>query len=258
MDGVLTLTTPSLQMEEDRDPEVTAYLDSFSPKGNERKKCCGASRSLFCSECFNLVVPRSDLPSCIRDGSLKLPFNLHILLDDQRTSATGLHAATLLGKEQVTLVDIKRGDSVQDYRDCSQTYVLFPSTDSVPLSSVRDISTLVVLDCKWTQPARAQSFVSELQRVHLSSPPKQSHFWRSHTAAQGCLSTIEAIYYAALEVDPHNSDLIHLLWLFGRQRAAIQSRGIWKDRKGLPFTEAGKEEIRALRRQKMITKGLTT
>jgi nuclear transport factor 2 (NTF2) superfamily protein len=85
--------------------------------------------------------------------------------------------------------------------------------------------------------------------VHLSSPPFESHFWRSHTAGSKCLSTIEAIYYAILETD-NNENYIHLMWLFALQRAAIQAQGLWKDRKGLPFTEVGKEEQRAYRRQK--------
>jgi hypothetical protein len=239
-------------MKEDRDPHVTTYLDSFVPRRSERIKCCGSARALFCFECCRILEPTSaELPSCIRDGSLKLPFDLHILLDDKRATATGLHAMALLGKEQVSLTDIQRDEPdifIEKYRDCGQTYVLFPAEDSVPISSVKDISTLVVLDCKWTRTAPTKSLATGLPRVHLSNPPTHSHFWRSHTAQQGYLSTIEAIYYAALEVDPSNSNLIHLLWLFARQRAAIQAQGPWKGR-SMPFTEDGKEAMRALRRR---------
>lgn len=240
-----------LSMKEERDSIVTEYLESFSvPTKAERQQCCGSSRSLFCNECCRLF-PSSDLPACIENGSLELPFELRIILHDQRSSATGLHAVALVGdKNRVSLHDIKREtDSPMEFRD--NTYVLFPSEDSVPLSSVRnDILTLVVLDCKWTRPAAAQDTVAALPKVHLSCPPSESHFWRSHTAKQGCLSTIEAIYHAAMELDPTNSDLIHLLWLFGKQRAAIQQRGLWKDRKHLPYTEDAKEAMRALRAQK--------
>ena len=235
-----------------RDAHVTAYLDSFLPQSQvgERIKCCGSSRSFFCSECCQLLARAEDLPSCIRDGTLKLPFNLHILLDDQRSAATGLHATALLGGEQVSVMDIKRDNSpIMDYSECSKAYVLFPCDDSVPLSSVQDISTLVVLDCKWTRTASCELLVSGLPRVHLTAPPLQSQFWRSHTAAEGCLSTIEAIYYAAIELDPNNTDLIHLFWLFGKQRAAIQAKGPWKGR-DMPYTENGKEAMRALRRQR--------
>jgi hypothetical protein len=169
-------------------------------------------------------------------------------LDDQRATATGLHALALLGN-QVSLMDVKRGDPIPDYSTTAQTYLLFPSLDSVTMSSVNDISTLVVLDCKWTKTSLSSSSLSHLPRVHLSSPPLESHFWRSHTAGEKCLSTIEAIYYAALERD-HNDEFINLLWLFALQRAAIQARGLWKDRKDFPFTQVGKEEQRAYRRQK--------
>lgn len=237
-------------MEEGRDPHVTTYLDSFLPQTSERTQCCGSLRAFFCPECCRLVAA-SDLPPCIRDGSLKIPFNLHILLDDKRKTATGLHAIALLGNEQASLTDIKRDDSVtDDFSEDGQTYVLFPSPDSVSLSSVKDISTLVVLDCKWTRTNPTASIVSGLPRVHLSSPPSQSHFWKSHRAGFNRVSTIEAIYYAALELDPHNPDLIHLLWIFAKQRAAIREQGPWKDRQHLPFTENAKEAMRIMRRQK--------
>ena len=236
-------------MENGRDPRVTAYLDSFPPsRKNDRVKCCGSSRSLYCPECCRLVIPKKDWPSCLQDHSLQLPFDLHIVLDDHRATATGLHAVALL-TNQVSLIDVKRGDPIQDYRCADQTYLLFPSPDSVPLSTVNGIFTLVVLDCKWAKTSLSNSYLSYLPRVHLSSPPLESHFWRSHTAGPKCLSTIEAIYYAALERED-NENYIHLLWLFALQRAAIQARGLWKDRKGLPFTEVGKEEQRAYRRQR--------
>jgi hypothetical protein len=232
------------------DPHVTAYLDSFlKSRKNERVKCCGSSRSLFCCECCRLLIRKEEWPSCLQANSLQLPFDLHIVLDDQRATATGLHAVALLGN-QVSLVDVKRGDRIPDYSTTTaQTYLLFPSLDSVPISSVNDISTMVVLDCKWTKTSLSSSSLSHLPRVTLLSPPLESHFWRSHTAGEKCLSTIEAIYYAVMERD-HNDDFIHLLWLFALQRAAIQARGLWKDRKGLPFTQVGKEEQRAYRRQK--------
>lgn len=231
-----------------RDPHVTMYLDSFlPPRKVERVRCCGTSRSLFCEECGRLLIPLDEWPSCLRDGSLRLPFHLHIILDDDRSTATGMHAVALLRDDDVKLADVARGDEVgDDTAGSGTTYLLFPSADSVPLSSVEDLSTLVVLDCKWTKTSCSES-VRHLPKVHLSSPPSESHFWRSHTAGSKHLSTIEAIYYAAMERDD-NANYIHLLWVFALQRAAIYSRGPWKDR-SLPFTESGKEEQRARRRK---------
>ena len=69
------------------------------------------------------------------------------------------------------------------------------------------------------------------------------------------VSTLEAIYFAALEVAPHKDDfgqdrmeaLIHLMWLFGMQRAAT-AQGAKREGKPLPFSKDGKDMQRDLRR----------
>lgn len=243
------------------DPEerLSSYLDSFSEKHETsamRIKCCDSSRSLYCSECCRLLIPESELAPCLQKGTLKLPFDLHVIMQDRRASATGLHAMALLqgatSVGPVTLVDVERGESIPEYQNAKNTYLLFPCADSVPLSAVEtEISTLVVLDCKWNRSGRLTSrpILQGLPRVHLSRPPLESYFWRWHNEGAGKLSTIEAIYFASAELAPDNEDLVHLMFLFGMQRAAIAKRGLWKDRKALPFTGDGKEEQRALRRR---------
>jgi hypothetical protein len=282
---------------------VQNYLETFlseTPPTTEigrtfqRVVCCNSSRSLYCEECCRLLVHDDSLPiSCRRrkhseERPLKLPFNLHIILDDRRKSATGLHAVALLNGtgdrdetshdsfdlESVNLVDLEKDDS-PCYTDDASTYLLFPSPgESVPLESVASkLRTLVVLDCKWTSRGICgkNEGLSSLQKVHLSFPPKQSYYWRWHNAGHGMLSTIEAIYFAALEtsqmkynhlldedmtsqsdlndhmIDQNN--LIHLLWLFGHQRAATI---ISAQRAGIPApcTAEGKEQQRALRKQR--------
>jgi hypothetical protein len=80
-------------------------------------------------------------------------------------------------------------------------------------------------------------FVSweELPFVHLEDPPKHSLFWRWHHCGDGMLSTIEAIYFAALEVDDaitssremsrsrrsRRESMIDIMWLFALQRRLI-------------------------------------
>jgi len=75
------------------------------------------------------------------------------------------------------------------------------------------------------------------------------------------VSTIEALYYASVEVAKHKGDhlkeqeqnLIHLLWLFAEQRILIQKSS--KDERSLlPFSEAGKEKQRSLRRYEVTEK----
>ena len=313
------------------EPGIEKYLDSFlettAGTNNEtddtlfrRVLCCESSRSLYCQRCCRLLVPDHLVPAPISHRTkeyygggnttsiehsgvrqLTLPFKLHIILDDRRGSATGLHAVVLMNgtdgilstkndsnditedcdvpsfsdsseSGSVKLVDLAT-DEMPKYRGCDDsTYLLFPSPgESVPLEMVASmVNTLVVLDCKWTKSklCRTDEELSSLRKVHLSSPPEKSYYWRWHNAGPGMLSTIEAIYYAAVEVtrvkNKYLSDaglisqsdsrkdvnnLIHLLWLFGHQRAATfrsaQHTGILA-----PCTDEGKELQREMRKQK--------
>jgi hypothetical protein len=283
---------------------VQNYLETFlseSPPTTDightfqRVICCNSSRSLYCEECCRLLVQDDLLPiSCRRkkhseERPLKLPFNLHIILDDRRKSATGLHAVALLNGigdgdetsydssdlESVKLVDLEKDDVPRYGTEDASTFLLFPSHgESVPLEAVASkLRTLVVLDCKWTSRGICEKNegLSSLQKVHLSFPPKQSYYWRWHNAGHGMLSTIEAIYFAALEISQvkyghlldadmtlqselndhviDQNNLIHLLWLFGHQRAATI---ISAQRSGIPApcSAEGKEQQRALRKQR--------
>lgn len=215
---------------------VRDYLDSFStPKASETKgkrtrvKCCGSSRCFYCTECYKLLVPEEECPI----GMRSLPFNLHIILHDRRCVASGLHAKVLSERfcskgatdkndcsKRVQVFDLERLDPLPECFP-ENTYVLFPSDDSIPLQTVRhQVNTLVVMDCKWTKPSsRHDPRLASLPRVHLTSPPTASHYWRWHSAGQECLSTIEAIYEAACEVEPE-CNWLPWLWLFALQRAA--------------------------------------
>lgn len=236
-----------------------------------------------------------------RRRPLKLPFNLHIVLDDRRGSATGLHAVALLNNEEehfesnhdfgsVKLIDIANGDDIAINYDYERSipeednnsidpveqpetvFLLFPAPgESVPIESVaQQLETLVVLDCKWTKSSlcRKNANLMKLKKVHLSNT-YTTHYWRWHNAGGGCVSTIEAIYYAAMEVseqkfkqeqalqqtstlEGHLADqrnLMHLLWLFGHQRAATL-QAAERDGKPAPGTDEAKELARALRKQK--------
>jgi hypothetical protein len=316
-----------LAVEEQR---LVDYLNSFDGRTSlfPRRTCCNSSRSLYCKECCRLLVPDDVLPDAIslrrekkdvgensavirdiaekRQRPLRLPFNLHIILDDRRSSATGLHTIALLnnGEEiaetsddigSVKLIDVANGDDVPNYHSrnqrCATTekdnnsidateqsetaFLLFPAPgESVPIESVAcQMKTLVVLDCKWTKSSqyRKNANLSKLRKVHLSNPPKTTYYWRWHNAGAGCVSTIEAIYYAATEVselkyqqvltseqqssptvEDHLADqnnLIHLLWLFGHQRAATFEAAN-REGKVAPGSAEGKELARSLRKQK--------
>mmetsp|Transcript_15415 Transcript_15415/g.27987 ORF Transcript_15415/g.27987 Transcript_15415/m.27987 type:complete len:371 (-) Transcript_15415:29-1141(-) len=318
-----------IQSRDEKDQAVTRYLDWFlSEEGVALRKkwprvtCCGSSRSLYCHECLRLLVPKEDWPKPLLHGSLKLPFELHVVLDDHRAKATGLHPVILLGNknqprseardnplspestiknplsptlesvkeierdissmhirsvdggsehipsglhsvsEQVKVIELERGEPFPLYDDDDDkkrtTFVLFPSPgESVPLSSVASrISRLIVLDCRWTKSSsRKIEELKKLQKVHLTMPPEKSHYWRWHNAGPEMLSTIEAIYYATMEMAEsldwtveQRSSLMPLLWLFGLQRSAASALDASGRFKHISFSEAGKEERRELRR----------
>jgi DTW domain len=259
--------------------EILPYLLSFLTQESleeqsrwGRIQCCGSSRSIYCSECYQLLVPRSYWPvDLLADDDEKdddvsrstiLPFHLHVLLHDRRKSATGLHAAVLDKATQkhhqvVTVVDMERREPIPEYKENDGTYLLFPSSDSLPLTLVAPkLKRLVVLDCKWTHSSiRDHESILNLPKVHLTNPPDESHYWRWHNAGPGMLSTMEAVYVAAKEVyttlpsSERKTDSLSLLWIFALQRASIL-RHTKAEQREAPFTHAGKEEQRAMRRQR--------
>jgi len=250
------------------------YLQDTIPSKNwpRRSSCCGASRSFYCSECCSICVPEADLPVPIFEGRFRLPFDVDIILDEKerRTSSTGIQLVSLvnsvesrrrqLGLERsersTTLYDLAH-QPFPDYTSAEDgVYVLFPDKDSVPISSVSP-KKLVVLDMKWSRTSKKNHpNLKSLRKVHLAFPPTESRFWRWHNESPGMLSTIEAIFYAAVDVtrtDPgwaqvEREDLIHMFWLFSLQRFVIY-KSSEAEQRAAPFSEAGKEERRILRIQ---------
>lgn len=259
------------------------YLQSLCvPTEWPRVQCCDVSRFLYCSECCRLLVPKEDWPSGLQNGTFRLPFpSLHVILRDRKTSATGLQATALLRATQsnlkqllddtkdddkalvfdftnsttVSVYDIEANEELPNYESMNRqsngsVYLLYPDETSVPLSSVTtDISTLVVLDCTWQRRKPSTlPFLACLPRVHLSSPPEESRFWRWHSAGPGMVSTIEALYYASWEIALQQGwplqqleSLLNLMWLFGLQRYLITTKYSSDKVKSLPFTPDGKE-----------------
>ena len=151
---------------------------------------------------------------------------------------------------------------------------------------------LIVLDCKWNSYRRILERLNHLPKVHLednsnnaptaqnASPrPRETYYWRWHNAGPGCLSSAEAVFWAAWDWNQRNkahknsreqrtsnsSDyqkedsssppLLDLLWLFAVQRALITKRfqsgkeSVPRKIPHLPFSQQAKEEARALRRK---------
>jgi hypothetical protein len=163
------------------------------------------------------------------------------------------------------LIDTNEGEEVPMYNQYeergisnSETYLLFPSKSSIPLSTVAArIKKLIVLDCKWTKTTTQHlPQLQNVQHVHLdgSYVPLESYYWRWHNAGKGMCSTLEAIYFSALQVSKQKNysdneihNLIHLMWLFAIQRSAT-IKTAKREGKPDPFSVEGKERQRSLRR----------
>lgn len=278
------MVSPSDEAQE----RLASFLEQFGEKAlNDSVRCrcktCGDNRAMYCSECCRILVPHVRWPKPIRDGSLKLPFDLDIVLDDRRASATGVQLMSVVkstlsqcemhddgehgDKPNVRLFDIEKNDPLPEYTNDvdSGTFLLFPSRDSKPLSSVASsVERLVVLDCTWTRSSiRLDPSIASLQKVHLDHVPTDSYFWRWHAAGEGMLCTAEAIYYAAWNVasldeswsNQDRDNLVYFLYLFGLQRGVINQRykrgevKCFKQVPRAPFLKETKEFQRTLRQR---------
>lgn len=271
-DKIINLDKHQFPREDERDQayeQLLSFIEDQCPslyKEWDRSICpqCGASRALFCFDCLEILVPYVDWPSSIITSSnaIQLPFRLHILLDDRRSSATGVQIATTLKYHPRNHCELFEPTTIPSYSNTAGTYILFPSPQSVPMSSVSEsLENLVVLDCKWTQSSiRLHPSLAKLPQVHLDGPARPSLFWRWHNAGPGMLSTAEAIYYAAFaltEEDVHRRELVYLLWLFGMQRETIRRSSHYdsaekRSVRPLPFTDEGKSFQRSIRDRSLL------
>ncbi|KAL7567594.1 hypothetical protein ACA910_017009 [Epithemia clementina (nom. ined.)] len=274
--------------------------EEYQNKEWPRTMCskCVTSRHVYCHDCALLVIPEEDWPDSVRNHTLQtcLPFQLDILLDDRRSASSGVQMAALFhhaaaepaddatnSQHQqpspvVRFVELDRGQSIPDYgedEDSIKTVLLYPGPGSIPLSSLLEGKAadttlrLVALDCKWRNSVRRAEKLSSLTMVHLDNPPSQSHYWRWHNAGPGCLSTAEAVFWAAWQLvsgdgmsaasncssrrEDNEQRLLDIMWLFAVQRSIILRRFHAEVRERviphLPFTDEAKEIARGYRRK---------
>jgi hypothetical protein len=260
-----------MSSETEAEETLARYLESCAEHliPGSRTVCdgCNVSQFLYCPSCYEILVPQDSWPESVRNGTYRLPFDVDIILDDKRNSATGVQLATTMKKvdmparESVLVFDCEQNDAIPNYEEGSEgIFLLFPGPSSQPLSSVlttSGIKKLVVLDCKWSRPSiRLNPSIASLKTVHLDYAPKQSFFWRAHSEGEGMVCTIEAIYFAAWQAagtlgwpKAEQQNLVHMMWLFGQQREVIRQRHAANSAKKLhhlPFTEEGKAYQRAL------------
>jgi DTW domain-containing protein YfiP len=259
---------------------LSNFLSELTTIEHPRLRCpsCHGSRTIYCPDCLELFVPKEDWPESVISGTLQLPFQLDILMDDRKASSTGVQVATILKAaglfENFRIYDLTdENESIPDYdneanEEDGGTYLLFPDVSSVPLSSVlttSNIKRIIVLDCKWTKFSKTLALplhkaLANIPRIHLDEPPPTSFYWRWHNAGDGAVSTVEAIYYAACQFQAFSNSptqtspraFLDLFWLFRLQRNIIASR--YEEEKSsnsrsVPFSKEGKEFQRELRQR---------
>lgn len=279
---------------------LAEYLDKTTTIDQSRVDCCNSSRSFYCPMCCSVLLPSEEWPDVIRNGKLRLPFDIDIVLGkkERRTCATGIqvvaissvldstrkhnHSETSVEPDATSFNQFRRRQNCEtndseeaaspfcgsaylysfeednmpsyDLKNLQNTYVLYPDEGSVPISSVGRIDRLIVLDMKWSRKSgKTDARFGSIPRVHLGSPPPNSHFWRWHSEGKGMLSTIEAIYFAAMEATldwskEERESLIHIMWLFALQHSVIGKRS-QEEKRTVPFSEEGKSHRRELRQQ---------
>jgi DTW domain len=95
-----TATVIPEKMKNEAEDCLLNYLEVTHPPQQQpwpRVFCCNSSRSLYCPECCQILIPQKDWPSDIRNGTLALPFDVDIILhaQERRTSSSGLHLVAI-------------------------------------------------------------------------------------------------------------------------------------------------------------------
>lgn len=138
--------------------EIASF--SSSPYIGKRSFCCNTSRSIYCPECYRVLVPQDDWPATFKDlDGLDLPFQMDIILGrkERRNSSSGIQMMAICNMMQqlsakredattdktscrnesqalksnlwwdnIRLYDVNRGETVPSFPTAS-TFVLFPS-----------------------------------------------------------------------------------------------------------------------------------
>lgn len=220
---------------EEEEKYLASYLESVSDETksqaiSNRVYCCDASRSLYCPECYRILVPTGLWP-----GSISFfPFHsVDIILGikERRTSSTGIQmmcvcrmfAEAAIDKkkllehdpridkvpftinernvswwENIKLHDLNKNNTLPPFEsDEEGTFVLFPEEGkSVPISSVaHKIKRLIILDIKWTRSANVKLF-SDRHKLTKKNNSSEKH---------NPLASLNSLPFVHIEFPPKKS-----------------------------------------------------
>jgi len=199
--------------------------------GRSHCHLCNKSRKFFC---YNCCVPVPEL--CGRLPRLALPVAVDIVKHPAETDgkSTATHACVVAPDHAF----IHTYPHFPDYGDQPGVMLVYPAEDALPLRELvarHEIRKLVFIDSTWQQAngILADSRLKGLPRATLTS--RRSLFWRyQRDKPDDHLATIEAIYYAVLELaeavdgqpvtDGRYDDLLYFFKYFCRQVSRIHFR----------------------------------
>ncbi|OMJ68668.1 hypothetical protein SteCoe_33826 [Stentor coeruleus] len=224
----------------------TLHLDSFSPLDLAlRFKCpqCSYYRKYYCYDC--LIPMISNFPK------VSLPCKTIILKckKEPRCKSSAI-PIKLLSPENSEIIDcLGEDNSIPEFP--SNTMLLFPGSESKSLSELSNdellgVKNLVFIDSTWHQ---TKSMLRNQRVANLPMFRLENHktaFWRYQHESEYSLATIEAVYYAyvdmynekysrGLEAEAYNGQYDNVLWYFVYTYKRIQSEYIEKKHKGKTF-----------------------
>lgn len=224
----------------------TLLLDSFSSLDSAvRSKCpqCSYNRKYFCYDC---LIPMVD-----HFPHVSLPCKATILkCKKEPRSKSSVVVTKILSPENSEIIDcLGEDNSIPEFPP--QTMLLFPGPGSKTLPELSNdellwVKNLVFIDSTWLQTT---SMLRNQRVANLPMLRLENHttaFWRYQHESKNSLATIEAVYYAyvdmykekfsrGFEAEAYQGQYDNLLWYFVYTYQRIQNEYIEKKHKGKSF-----------------------
>ncbi|KAJ2994167.1 DTW domain-containing protein 1 [Globomyces sp. JEL0801] len=134
---------------------------------------------------------------------LPIPLDIYRHPREHAQKTTTTHCK-LTSHDHVNIIidDLQNPDAiVGQYTDPSRVLLLFPSKDSVPLSTIdrNSFDRLVVIDGTWSQAKGMCHRLNGKGFKHVRINSHETLFWRFQKFDRTFLATIEAIYWFFVE-----------------------------------------------------------
>ena len=178
---------------------------------DKRSKATGLYAKMVAPDYIRVIDYPDELPPDYKEEETLIVFPSHqaftfgeILRYDQNNHEMKNEEANHLPKETIKgKVDEEEREEVPTKEttiDQSSAPIPAPGTGKL---SLQNIKRLIVIDSKWNNCGAIVShpYLQKLNHVKIETLPNESKFWRWQSKGDGCLSTIEALYYILKEYE---------------------------------------------------------